>query len=1458
MGVRDDFSAATKRRLASQVGWLCSNPKCRRLTVAARQGQEGLTTIGVAAHIAAAAPGPGAARYDPTQTPEERKSIQNGIWLCAADAKIIDDDPQTYTVELLQGWKATAKHAAFLALSEPAGQGATPDAAPLGPPDEVTLFRRFLTAAARDILGFQRGPRWPAHPVSLTLRAASHDAVVRFTAETLAVAASVHDRLVLIAPPGTGKSTTLIQLSAAINAAGAQAAVYVPLGEWSIDRLAFLDVAFTREAYRDLARDDARTLARAGRLRLVLDGWNELDDDAQKVAAAQVIQLGRDFPLLGLVISTRPQALDLPFRGEQLTLEALNEVQQRDLAAQLGGARGEAALEYGWRTPGLSDLVALPLYLTALVAAAPPDTVYPATKDGVLALMVASTERAASITLRTDLDDRHTSILVALAVEMTRTGDTAMADDQARPVFVAETSRTGSNLPLQPVAALDLLVARHVLVRAGPKTFTFQHHQFQEWYASFEVERLIVEATTGPADAFAPLRLLIDDRRWEEAVLFACERLSRKGQSGAKAIAALIEDTLGLDPMLAGDMVYRSDPSVWAIVGDRVEPFARTWHAANQPDRALRLMMTTGRPEFADVIRPFLTSRAAGRHFEVLRLPARFHPAVLGLDAAVFLKTLGPDHLGEILAEIVDRGGVTGIDFAVSAAVTDGHDAVLTEVGMALLHRRAERAAEALLQRASPTVIETLAQRWGPESVSFEPLRRRLEVAKTAQDQARDEIETLRSILHEPALPEAERARLMALVARPDYPADTQIGRWMIDRAFELDRVRASEAIVARLEAGLETPFRIERRMRGSGVSRDSGPIIDRLLSERAEHGTLHAEALVAGPETVKTLLNRLLALEPSAAMADERQASERFWRQRGALIDILGDTDWPRLEGAVLALPDRGDAGLIGKIVDVLARALRLDDRADGAWDALPRPVVSAALSERLATWSSQLLLLGDAAAADRADLARVIGLAGVPLVREAEALFVAEAERLDRVEVAVRSGSWRRLPPEFRNSHVGSFRDALIDLGDHSTIERLAPWLDAPRVAGTTAGILAGIENRLEHRRETLFRDGFRRRAEPMPWLRLEATSEDAASQVHHLIIQSVRKLLNDGSDAAAPTRAAALACVAFGLPHERDDGLINDLLRLPLRFTDRQDLMNVLALIGEVLPAAALRDGIAAFHSEVGPHFHELERRHYQLDQWLALFLSSDAPSALIDALEGLQPFQRKPYRLATVIGALGRTASPVGDRLLLELARMDPEFTGDHGWRTAVLNRGPAAATETILTLIEEGVLKDWQMRGGVQDAGPVSEQLRAQPTLIGRLWDLYKSTDNPLLRRALIHSHSVDIVLALMTDDARLARPFNRDFEEAVYDLAIAHRPYRDTSAYEIVPVEAGAFRSALFHKALSGKTDGEFAAAALNHLDRLRDEYGAPQGERRHPDIATGKPWPILGGWSLQSAVTKR
>ena len=104
---RDEFSAATIRKLHENAGGRCSSPTCRKFTFGPAGDPKRRTNIGVAAHIVAAAgKGP---RADPSLTPEQRKSIENGIWLCQNCGKAVDSDVSRYTIEQLTQWKHEAE-----------------------------------------------------------------------------------------------------------------------------------------------------------------------------------------------------------------------------------------------------------------------------------------------------------------------------------------------------------------------------------------------------------------------------------------------------------------------------------------------------------------------------------------------------------------------------------------------------------------------------------------------------------------------------------------------------------------------------------------------------------------------------------------------------------------------------------------------------------------------------------------------------------------------------------------------------------------------------------------------------------------------------------------------------------------------------------------------------------------------------------------------------------------------------------------------------------------------------------------------------------------------------------------------------------------------------------------------------------------------------------------------------
>ena len=108
MSSRDDFSKPTIEILGKRVGFLCSNPSCRRHTVGPNEDPLKSTIIGIAAHITAASRnGP---RYDSSLTENQRKHIDNGLWLCGNCSILVDRNETHYSVQLLKAWKQEAEN----------------------------------------------------------------------------------------------------------------------------------------------------------------------------------------------------------------------------------------------------------------------------------------------------------------------------------------------------------------------------------------------------------------------------------------------------------------------------------------------------------------------------------------------------------------------------------------------------------------------------------------------------------------------------------------------------------------------------------------------------------------------------------------------------------------------------------------------------------------------------------------------------------------------------------------------------------------------------------------------------------------------------------------------------------------------------------------------------------------------------------------------------------------------------------------------------------------------------------------------------------------------------------------------------------------------------------------------------------------------------------------------------
>jgi hypothetical protein len=655
MSTRDEFTPATKRRLAQRAGYLCSHPKCRRPTLGPAASGDGLINLGEAAHITAAASG--GPRYDRALSPEERRAQANGVWMCALHAKEVDSDEKEFTVEKLRDWKTKAEADAFEALTTgrlvlPEGMLAVDadvlERLGLQDADIDELTRRLKIAARVDINTFKTLPSWPVHAVALNLRR-SGSGSPSFTIAACANAIDASGGMTVIAPPGTGKSTTCTQLVEAILDRNDVVAVLVPLAEWSAQLHGLLESLTHRAPYHGIREQDLQALAAHGRLALVLDGWNELDPASRKKAVAEIGKLQRELPLLRLVVSTRRQAVDVPLNGPTIEIQPLSYEQQMDIARAIGGIAGERLLDQAWRQPGLRELVSIPLFLTALQQA--PHGAMPDTKEEVLRLFIAANEKSPknAEALKEGFYGLHPEVLQGLAVEATVAANTAISEARSRSVVaqVEDRLKVAGQITEQPqpAAVLDLLVSHHTLTWIGGSGgVSFQHEQIQEWYASFEVEQLMRDSAASKREAHEKLCTdVLNWPAWEEAVLFACERGSRADNSGVANVAAAILDTLRIDPMLAAEMIFGSTDAVWARVGVTIQNFIGRWHAPGTADRALRFMIASGRPEFLHQVWPLITHENDQISLSALRAARRFRPSLLGPDAAKRIAALSPN-----------------------------------------------------------------------------------------------------------------------------------------------------------------------------------------------------------------------------------------------------------------------------------------------------------------------------------------------------------------------------------------------------------------------------------------------------------------------------------------------------------------------------------------------------------------------------------------------------------------------------------------------------------------------------------------------------------------------------------------------------------------------------------------------------------------------------------------------
>ena len=687
-----------------------------------------------------------------------------------------------------------------------------------------------------------------------------------------------------------------------------------------------------RTAFRNIGHDDLVALAQRGRLLLVLDGWNELDAAASKRIRLDLDRIRLDWPHVRIVATTRRQVLDVPIGGPRIAIELLSEDQQLAIARAQSGDAGAKIVDDAWRTDGVRQLIATPLYLSALLGGASHGA-RPTTKEEVLRLFVEQHERASehAETLNAVLLGCHTSVLRVLARHLNGAASTAMAESDARRVVVGALTELRQQGQMtgqpEPSAVLDVLTSHHVLMRAGSGNgaISFQHQQFQEWFASYDVEDLMRSSASGEMGAQVQLRAaVLDQPAWEESVLFAVERVSR-ANDGAVIVAHAVRLALAIDPMLAAEMIYRSGAGVWEAVSADVMGFIGRWHKPSKVDRAVRFMIMTGRPEFAPLIWPLASSTNSQVQLPTLRMAPRFRPSVLGPDLASKVAAL-PDEIREhLLALIASESGVDGMELATELAKADPSPKVQSEVVQYLLFRRADRHASALLAAAHEETWVLVASRGYADEVSDPATAKRLaQECDKILAAAKTPSERLHLLLNESAGEPGRDEKIAAVIADPDFPVRDQQGGSSLYLAQERASAAVLQGLKRRIEAGLELPVHADDFLDQLDVV-DDGPTAAAILDTSRDKYGDNKLALLAGPKTAGALIDKYLA-RAAALRADpnDRQLSDKYHR----LKSRVRTTRPSALVEALIARANTDDLALIYGLCDLASAHGDTNDR--------------------------------------------------------------------------------------------------------------------------------------------------------------------------------------------------------------------------------------------------------------------------------------------------------------------------------------------------------------------------------------------------------------------------------------------------------------------------------------------------------------------------------------------------
>jgi NACHT conflict system protein len=1295
---------------------------------------------------------------------------------------------------------------------------------------------------------------------------------------------SLGRRFVLEAPAGAGKTTTLVHLAELTLQKGALCLI-LDLPGWLESDLDLLEFVARSPSFRSRGVD-AEALARLsvrGHVDFLLNGWNEIAERHGVSAIQRLLDLERDFPTAGIILTTRPDLIRPPLPGSSLIrVHELNDEQRRLYLEESLGDRAVELLSRIREDGTLDKLTRNPLMLSEITKLFRSGRAVPRARFDILRAMserIQDSEEHHGALQTVPLLGRADSYLSALAVEMTRGGDTEILDEDARRIVSQEGRFLQADGQLahvpEPMSVLAALIGHHVLERVEyPRpAFRFQHNLFQEFFAALRVAGFLTKYVAEPtSEALHTFQVsYVNQPAWDESLRMIAEGVAfgspvfdaDPGQIGA----ALVGSAIPVDPVFAGSLAHLCGEDVWGRVRTDFARCVRRWFAVDDEAHrrcALAAMFASGSVDFADVIVPLLTNRDQQVRLSTYRATGSVHLSSLGADWRAVVSLWPEDDRSDFVNEVTLKGSAS---VAEELATRDPGPKIRAEALMALVFLGADDAVARVCEELSDETSNALVEHG-------------VEIADLPNNVRPRLIRALRATLDRmPSGP----ARLRALV-----------------RAAKWGDVDAPGLLKDDLQAKSgEEIQRLDHELLMSAVSivqTIDGTWADRWIGERIAEGVLWPDRWLSKLKRLdQALLSRLWEQVSSNELAHREAAGAQALLAKGADDDLLRRLlRWLYAFNDALTENLKGGGqtpGEIARQVTEVARGLPRARLVSGLLQTLSEPPTLG----QLWTILGVLGLLGreesdydgEVADADRVTLGVVL-VRAVPFVLDQEdfggKLKAELAMALARIRGPKSATDLRTLiSADIERCRLG--RDARArgersPRADGAVISwsawhtKAVTWLGA----ATAEPILLELLHEAEYEEDAALGLVTLVDGEPGPRVPLVANSaaslmgsrrRDRGDEARRMlyadaIAARIQSLIEQPASAESPEllsmRAKRLARVLASLDAHRWLDLVMRVMALPGDWDGwmRADALELLLRAHARLPTdAALAVLNPAIDHTLGQGLHD-QQNAYLLGRFLGILAFLNDSARGIDRIRTiLSSAPRSATDLRDLVSALGRSGSEQALDFLLDLARTGnriPEQLGRE-WIDAVAAIDRPRSHRILASFVDPDS-GEWtpEVPHDLREflAVHIATLATKAADIRKRIFELCQQPLSQSQRQIIASvvgtlntTEGLMAALGLIDDAASPPIPFA--VERSIENALVERRPYRGSAHTYTLESRTGTdLRRRLFELVVNDSRRRKSAWHLLGEIEGWRLDYGKPMSEPRHPAIDSGHPWPPL------------